>query len=357
MSFKEIHRALRVLHEDPDEEFLFEIRAPKHPNKKKPDRPFTKMGWFLNNEDGLLNAADAIWELNRQALVPAIYTTLNPVRDIERFEVRDEIGYQKEGTTTDKDIRYRRWLLIDVDPERSSGLSATDEEKAAAFVVLERVRTGLRGLDFPDPVVGDSGNGGHLLYALRYPNTDEVTRCIEFFLKVLNHEFGNKAAKIDTVVWNPARISKLYGTMSRKGDDTKDRPHRQSKLIEVPDIIEPVDPALFKRLTDPALQVAPRRAMAHCPSFRTRSHPHPGKRFDLRDLLDHARIGYRVAHKGSATLYHLDECPIDNSHDKGQTDTTIFEDVSGKLGFRCQHNRCKGHGWRSCRERLEGMAG
>ena len=357
MSFKEIHRALRVLHEDPDEEFLFEIRAPKHPNKKNPDRPFTKMGWFLNNEDGLLNAADAIWELNRQALVPAIYTTLNPVRNIERFEVRDEIGYQKEGTTTDEDIRYRRWLLIDVDPERPSGLSATDEEKAAAFEVLERVRTGLRDQGFPEPVVGDSGNGGHLLYSIRFPNDPEVTKRVEFFLKMLDYEFSNEAASIDTVVSNAARISKVYGTLSRKGEDTEERPHRQSKLIEVPERIEPVDPALFKTLTDPAFRVAPRRAIAHRRSFRGRSHLHPGKSFDVRDLLDRARIGYRIAHKGSATLYHLHECPIDNSHDKGTTDTTVFEDVSGKLGFRCLHNRCQDHGWRSCRERLEAMAG
>jgi hypothetical protein len=356
MSFKEIHHALRVLHGDPDEEFLFEIRAPKHPNKKSPDRPFTKMGWFLNNEDGLLNAADAIWELNRQAVVPAIYTTLNPVADLDRFTVREKIGWQK-GSTEDEDIRYRRWLLIDVDPERPTGVSATDGEKAAAFEVLERVRTGLRELGFPEPVVGDSGNGGHLLCSIRFPNTDEVTRRIEFFLKVLDHEFSNEAASIDTVVWNPARISKLYGTMSRKGDDTKERPHRQSKLIEVPERIEPVDPALFKTLTDPAFRVTPRRAMACRPSSGGSRHLRPGKRFDVRDLLNRARIGYRVAHKSSATLYHLDECPIDNSHEKGTTDTTVFEGVSGKLGFRCLHNRCQGHGWRSCRKRLEAIAG
>jgi len=356
MSFKEIHRALRVLHGDPDEEFLFEIRAPKHPNKKNPDRPFTKMGWFLNNEDGLLDAADAIDTLDQKAVVPGIYATLNPVADLDRFTVRGEIGWQ-EGATEDADIRYRRWLLIDVDPERPTGVSATDEEKAAAFEVLERVRTGLRELGFPEPVVGDSGNGGHLLYSIRFPNTDEVTRRIEFFLKMLDHEFSNEAASIDTVVWNPARISKLYGTMSRKGDDTKERPHRQSKLIEVPERIEPVDPALFKTLTDPAFRVAPRRAIAHRRSFRGRSHLHPGKSFDVRDLLDRARIGYRIAHKGSATLYHLHECPIDNSHDKGTTDTTVFEDGSGKLGFRCLHNRCQGHGWHAARERLEAMAG
>jgi hypothetical protein len=49
-------------------------------------------------------------------------------------------------------------------------------------------------------------------------------------------------------------------------------------------------------------------------------------------------------------------CSSDNSHDKGTTDTTVFEDVSGKLGFKCQHNRCQGHDWHSARERLEALA-
>jgi len=355
MNFKEIHRALRVLHEDLEEEFLFEVRAPKHPNKKNPDRPFTLRGWFPNDEDGLLDAADAIWELNRQAVVPAIYTTLNPVRDLDRFKVRGEIGYNKEGTTADKDIRYRRWLLIDVDPVRPPGISATADEKAAAFEVLERVRMGLRRMAFPEPVVGDSSNGGHLLYAVRFPNSSEVTKRIEFFLKMLNHEFSADAAHIDTVVWNPARISKLYGTMSRKGEDTDERPHRRSRLLEVPDRIEPVAPALFRTLTDLALRVPPRRRVIRRPSFRGSPHRHPGRSFDVRDLLDRSRIGYSIAHKGSATLYHLHECPIDSSHDKGTTDTTVFEDAGGQLGFRCLHDRCQGHDWHSARERLEAM--
>ena len=53
----------------------------------------------------------------------------------------------------------------------------------------------------------------------------------------------------------------------------------------------------------------------------------------------------------------LPGAPIDSSHDKGETDTTVFEDASGALGFKCLPNRCQGHDWRSCRERLEAMAG
>jgi len=357
MSFKEIYRALRVLHEDPDEDFLFEIRAPKHPNDKNPDRPFTKRGWFKNDVDGLLRAADTIWQLNRAEVVPGIYNMLNAVADLDRFTVRDEIGWQS-GATQDEDIRYRRWLLVDVDPGRPTGLSATDGEKAAAFEVLEKVCAELRSQGFPDPVVGDSGNGGHLLYSIRFPNTEEVAQRLQFFLKMLDHGFGTKAANVDLVVWNAARISKVYGTFSRKGEDTEERPHRMSKLLEIPEHIEQVDPSLFASLTDLAFRPKPRPVSrpSRSPSRRT-SRSASGRSFDVTDLLNRAGIGFWTAQNGSLTLYHLDECPIDSSHEKGRTDTTVFEDSSGALGFKCLHNRCQGHDWRSCRQRLEAMAG
>ena len=38
----------------------------------------------------------------------------------------------------------------------------------------------------------------------------------------------------------PARITKLYGTMTRKGDHTPERPHRRSRILEIPDELKVV---------------------------------------------------------------------------------------------------------------------
>jgi len=35
-------------------------------------------------------------------------------------------------------------------------------------------------------------------------------------------------------VFNPARIWKLYGTVSRKGDSIPERPHRLARILEAP---------------------------------------------------------------------------------------------------------------------------
>lgn len=119
-----------------------------------------------------------------------------------------------------------------------------------------------------------------------------------------------------------------------------------------------MEPAIFKELTDSAFKVVRRKAVRTRAPRAVRDYSGNGARgdFDVRNLLDRARVGYTEAQKGSVTLFHLHECPIDNSHDKGTSDTTVFEDVSGKLGFKCQHDRCQGHDWHSARKSLEGMA-
>jgi hypothetical protein len=38
---------------------------------------------------------------------------------------------------------------------------------------------------------------------------------------------------VDLTVFNAARITKLYGTMTCKGDSTTDRPHRRSRVLEI----------------------------------------------------------------------------------------------------------------------------
>ena len=89
---------------------------------------------------------------------------------------------------------------------------------------------GRRG--WPQPILADSGNGAHLLYRVDMPVDDGgmVKRALE----ALAAEFDDDQSHVDTKVFNPARIWKLYGTVARKGDDLPDRPHRMARILEVP---------------------------------------------------------------------------------------------------------------------------
>src|SRR5829696_1832744 len=80
----------------------------------------------------------------------AVYVSLNEVDStlLARASNRTRKVY-REPTTSDGDIVRRRWLPLDFDPVRPSGVSATDAEKKAARRRALEVRGFLRGLGWP----------------------------------------------------------------------------------------------------------------------------------------------------------------------------------------------------------------
>ncbi len=113
---------------------------------------------------------------------PGIYTTLNPCNPALLARAANRFKERVGTTTSDVDICCRRWLLIDCDPVRPSGISSTDREHGRAITTACAVWDDLRGVGFPDPVVCDSGNGAHLLYRVEAPNSVNITEQIKRLL-------------------------------------------------------------------------------------------------------------------------------------------------------------------------------
>jgi hypothetical protein len=84
-------------------------------------------------------------------------------------------------------------------------------------------------------VVGDSGNGAHLLYRADLPNDSRATNLVKGILAGVAARCATDDIAVDQTVFNAARITKLYGTLVCKGDNLPDRPHRRSRLLEIPD--------------------------------------------------------------------------------------------------------------------------
>lgn len=162
------------------------------------------------------------------------YITLNPVLPalLSRATNRIRTVGRDESLTGDADIVRRRWLPIDLDPVRPSGISSTDGEHDAAIERAYSIRAALAEDGWASPIIADSGNGGHLLYPIDCAAKDEdlVKQC----LFSLAFRFDDEYVKVDRGVFNPARIWKLYGTVSRKGDYSPERPHRMAKILELP---------------------------------------------------------------------------------------------------------------------------
>jgi hypothetical protein len=182
------------------------------------------------------NIADLLRALPYIISAKGIYLTLNPVnpalhaRAFNRFRL---LG-QRDPLTSDVDIVRRRWLPIDCDAVRPTGISSSNEEHELAIARASLIRAELSGEGWPEPILGDSGNGAHLLYAVDLPANDDgyVQRC----LAALAKRFDDDRVVIDQAVFNPARIWRLYGTLAAKGDSIPARPHRMSRIIDAPPV-------------------------------------------------------------------------------------------------------------------------
>jgi replicative DNA helicase len=208
--------------------------------------------------------SDHLEEMARRALglsegAKGVYFTFNPLKH-DLLSRRCNRVDDATTTACDNDVLRREWLLIDIDPVRVAGVSASNEEKARAWAKAVDVRGYLGSLGWPAPVVGDSGNGYHLLYRVDLPAADGGL--VQGALHALADWFDDGLMKIDRAVFNPSRIVKLYGTAARKGDSTPERPHRWSGVVQVPGPLEavPLDKLAALAAPAPAPPEGPRAA-------------------------------------------------------------------------------------------------
>jgi hypothetical protein len=149
------------------------------------------------------------------------YYVMNPIND----------GFTS-GSAKDKDIAYRDLLLIDIDKVGHKGESSTDAELDAAKLLSEQIADYLESEGWDHPIRMMSGNGYHLYYILgELPNDDKTKRLVEGALRELAEKFDNSVVAIDTVVYNASRITKVPGTIARKGENTSERPHRMAVVL------------------------------------------------------------------------------------------------------------------------------
>jgi hypothetical protein len=138
---------------------VVEMRMPK-------TRKRTVSGYY-DDWDALIRDA-AHWD--REA--PGIYVNLNPINTALLARSRNRAAPYCDTTTADSDVIARRWLPIDCDPVRPSGIPSTDAEHEAALARVAAIREALAARGWPDPVQADSGNGAHLLYRVDLPADD-----------------------------------------------------------------------------------------------------------------------------------------------------------------------------------------
>jgi hypothetical protein len=127
---------------------------------------------------------------------------------------------------------HRRWLPIDLDPVRPAGISSSDDEHDSAIQRARMIADEMEH-EWERPIIGDSGNGVHLLYSVDLPNDAEALAFVTGALAELDRRYSDDQVKVDLTSGNAARIWKAYGTVARKGGSIPGRPHRLSRILEV----------------------------------------------------------------------------------------------------------------------------
>ena len=322
---QEMERALALFFEPGQ---VVELRALE---VREQGRARTFSGYF----DSMSLLTDAAVKLSGGA--KGVYVTVNEIDTalLARRANRVSALGDKEPTTADTAVLMGRWLLIDIDPVRVAGISSSEAEHEVALGRARNVRDSLLQLGWPAPLLGDSGNGAHLMYRIELPADDGGL--VKRVLDALQERFGDDHAAVDRSVGNPARIWKLYGTLARKGDDLPGRPHRLARLLDVPEQMGVVPRELLEALAGP---LGERAKMNDHPRTRSRSE----RAFDLRAWI--------AAHKLDVTgpepwdggqIWIFKVCPWNSDH----ADKTAYvgQLPNGALVAGCHHNGCAEKNW------------
>jgi hypothetical protein len=177
--------------------------------------------------------AAAIYRADATYRAGGVYYVLNRLDAALLGRAYNRLKEHAEYTTADNNILRRRWLPIDLDPVRPAGISSSDEEHATA-IERARIIADDMAAEWGRPIVADSGNGAHLLYRIDLANDQESLAFVSGALAELDRRYSDGRVKVDVTSANAARIWKAYGTVARKGDSIPRRPHRLSKVLEVP---------------------------------------------------------------------------------------------------------------------------
>lgn len=281
--------------------------------------------------------------LKRLLSFRGVYVTVNPVNpDLLARAVNRLRPAGRNPTTADTDIVRRRWLLIDCDPRRASGVSSSNAEHESALAKAREIRDGLSSLGWPDPIMTDSGNGAQLMYRIDLPADDGelVRRVIGEIAKASSEQVA-----IDTSVHNPARIWRLPGTMNCKGDSIPERPHRMARILEEPQDIVSVS---LKQMQD-IVSYQNKDPQTDGPDDEWK---HTMPAFDLDSWIAQycPELGSPQPWKGGRK-WIFPVCPFNEAHTNKSA--VLIQEPSGAVAFKCHHNGCSGNDWRALRELRE----
>lgn len=271
---------------------------------------------------------------NLSGSVEGCWASLNKVNPALLARADHRIIERPKHTTGDADIIRRRWIFIDIDPERPSGVSANDDEHTAALRLGEDIYQWARSELGCEPIFCDSGNGAHILIPIDLSNDDISHELIKKFLAAVDLQFSDSEVKVDTSTSNAGRLWKLPGTCACKGDSTPERPHRIACLLAT----APWSPIPREKIEAVAAQAPKSAGATH------NNGNHRGKVDVEQFLVESGHKVTKVAPFADGKKCILETCPWNSEH----IDTAyVIQFGNGAMAAGCLAGSCRaaGHGW------------
>jgi Domain of unknown function (DUF927) len=310
-------------------------------------RVLCEYGVYSGFFDDLGVLAANVKSLSDTGRYAGLYYTLNPCHDaLLARRPKNVVVAKTRDLTTDSDVMRRRWFLVDCDPKRPKGVSATHGEKQAAKDVINDVAAWLADEEWPAPVKALSGNGYHLLYRVDEANDRATAELFKRVLQAIAERFSTDAVSIDTNVFNASRIVKAYGSLAAKGVSTPERPHRLSKIFNPPQPIGVVTRAQLESLA--ANSANPKQPVTQRGSGKLG----PDKKID--EFLESGGIAVEArTKKEDGTLMWKFACVFNSEH----KDAALFLLPNGAFAYNCFHDSCAENQWPQFRAWVEAKAG
>lgn len=293
-----------------------------------------------------------------------IYLSLNEPDPAVMARSPNKMTKFPKNTTSDADIRHRRWLHLDFDADRPAGVAATAAQLEAARQLAAFCRDYLCAKKgWPAPVEALSGNGFYQYFRVDLAKNADNDKLVERVLRAIHHQAAAimvpphlTGAHVDLGTHPAGRVVRLPGTMNRKGFPSAELPHRRSQLLHVPETIETVAAAQLQELVS-EWERAASKTTSLAPSVGGDSGSCSasfGHRLDVERWLRDRGVDYRVKPERSSdgwTVYLLAACPFNPEHGRDR-EVCVMQAPDGKLGAKCMHESCSGRGWREFRDAI-----
>ena len=233
----------------------------------------------------------------------------------------------------------RRWIFVDVDRAKkkdapaSNDRPASGEELAALESRFQVVLGWLEEHGITPSLTAMSGNGYHLFVPVdNWPNDAEHENLAKAFIRTLNTKFSDEKVNIDVATAHAGRLAKVPGTVSRKGDETSERPYRVSHVVNASEAAPHTAGQIRILVEAEGVVIKPAKPK------KKRGGLDP--EFDIEQFAEWCDVTVEADfEKNGMTYYAVDPCPMAGHTHRGQLGKTCFI-VGDSLGFECFSDDC-----------------